>query len=177
MARNRLTYQNWIVELGFDPLLGQESEEPVGGDGGAAGAFEHDDRVARIREAVQVALTRLSEDEREMIERLHFMGQTIPELARSSGRARHKLEAMYTRAVRQLRRELSPLVREMYGLESGGTRDCPICASPHRAAIDRIIAARDPTATWRPVIQEIRRRFGIKLRAPQVLIGHYKYHS
>lgn len=177
MAGSRVIYQNWIVELGFDPLVGPDTEEPVVADGARTDGVEEGERVQRIREAVQAALAELSEDERELMERLHFMGQTIPELAQNSGRARHKLEAMYNRAVRKLRRRLTPLVKEMFGLESGRDLKCPICGSPHRAAIDRMIAARDPTATWRPVIQQIQRRFGIKLRAPQVLIGHYKYHS
>lgn len=175
MATNRIVYQDWIVELGFDPAEAERArDEALAGPSSRETAENL--RVERIREAVQAALKELTDDEKELIERLHYMGQTYAELAESSGRAVHRLEAIYRRAVRKLRRNLAPLVKEMYGLSGGRPRDCPICASLHRRAIDRIIEARDRQKTWRPVMVEIERRFGLKIATPQILIGHSKYH-
>jgi len=175
MSSSRIAYHNWIVELGFDPMLGPADGQAEPGEI-ASDSHAEQERVQRIRSAVQAALAELTEDERELIERTHLMGQSFPELAASTGRALHRLESMYSRAVRKLRRRLYPLVEELYGLNRQQHEACPICTSRHRRAIDRIIAKRDPQATWRPVIREIERRFGLKIEAPQILIGHSKYH-
>ena len=175
LTKNRIVYQDWIVELGFDPAHREPVRETAPG-GPTSEEKAEEARVARIRDAVQAALRELTDDEKELIERLHYMGQSYAELAESSGRAVHRLEGMYRRVIRKLRRSLAPLVKEMYGLTSGRPRDCPICASLHRRAIDHIIEARDPRRTWRPVIAEIERRFGLKIATPQILIGHFKYH-
>ena len=167
MSVNRITYADWIVERGRDP----NGTVTIGKLSGAEEA-----RVERIRETVSRALEGLTEDEREFVVRFYFQGMSYRRIAEDSGRARHKLRALHGRALRRLKQALAPFVREEFGLESGLSRSCPICDSEHREEIDALIAARDRKATWRPVIIEINRRFGLKLRAPQTLIGHEKYH-
>ncbi|MBD3401726.1 hypothetical protein GF420_02435 [candidate division GN15 bacterium] len=166
MSRSRLIYQDWIVALGRDPAGAADS-----------GTTAHTDQSgSQIQQAVREALSRLPDQERELIERFHFMGQTYRELAALSGSTEYKLEATHKRAVRKLRRTLAPFVRRRFTLKSEPAPDCPLCRSPERAAIDRLLSDHDPRQTWRPVLHTLRREFGIHIQAPQTIIGHKKYH-
>jgi len=181
MSPERIIYQNWIADLGRDPSqlpnpdelpnlasltyprLGEKNEPVM-------------ERQRLIREAVGSALLKLSDDERELIEQYHYMGRSYHEIAERSGRALHRLESLHRRALKKLRTSLAPLVKQLYGLGVSTDPDCPICISPHRKAIDRVIHERNRTATWRAVLQVLKSRFGIVITTPQTLIGHEKYH-
>ena len=186
MSSNRVVYQNWIADLGRDPGVRPDPNHmglPVPfelADGLASG--DHDsnpvarERRNRIKKAVAAALSKLEDNEREFIERYYFMGRTYREIADLSGRVVHRLEALHQRALRKLRKELAPLVKDLYDLTLSSIPDCPICSSPDRAQIDQLIAQRDTAGTWRPVIKRIKEAFGIRIVTPQTLIGHEKYH-
>jgi len=164
MPSNRIVYRDWIVELGRDPALPLPTE----------GANDHQ---AAVEEAVEKALEALSEDEREFIQRFYNMGQTYREISESTGRAIHRLEALHRRAAKRLRKELAPLVRQLYGVEGEPAPECLICSSGYRKEIDELIAAKKKSETWRSVIREIRKRYNLKITTPQILIGHEKYHA
>lgn len=192
MSSNRIVYQNWIVELGRDPdrppdipgpdldrsdfisldelpemSAARDKSNPAGSD------FE---RVAAIREAVGCALEQLSDDEREFVERFYYIGQSYQRISQKSGRAIYKLEAIHKRAIKKLRKLLAPTVATMFGLTAGDNPRCVVCNSEYRGEIDRLIASREPRATWRPVIQTIKKKYGLIITTPQTLIGHRKYH-
>jgi len=166
----KVIFEDWIVELGRDPATPPPAPT---GDGNESA---HSERTGRIIEQVRAALDRLPETDREFLERFYFMGQGYRQLADTSGRSLRKLEALHRRAVRRLRRELRSFVRAEFGLDSSRPPACPICRSPARAAIDRLIAGRDQTATWRPIIRELRQTYEIEITTPQILIGHEQYH-
>jgi len=166
MSSNRITYQNWIVDIGFDP----ERRPPQ------QAAADDPGRQAEIRERVNAALAKLDEQEREFIVRFHFQGQTYRSISERSGRPVHRLETLHRRALRRLRRELAGWVEETFGIDVSPQKDCVICRSANRPAIDRLIASRDRTRSWRPVIEQLRERYGLVIRSPQTLIGHEKYH-
>ena len=168
MTTNRVVYQNWIAELGFDPaqikkLFDTLLVEPMPDD-------EIDSEVRR-------AIISLEEEEMEFVIRFYFMGQAYSEISEKSGREVYKLEALHKRAIRKLKSRLKSLVKKKYGIKSKKTESCPLCDSPDRKAINEIIFDKDERATWRPVMKEINRRFGLEVISPQVLIGHRKYHS
>ncbi len=163
MPSSRIVYQDWIVELGRDPAL------PPSDEG-------ESERGKIVEEAVETALKALSDNEREFIQRFHYMGQTYRQISESTGRTVHRLEALHRRATKRLRKELAPLVLDFYGVTGDSAPQCIICRSDHRREIDRLIADRKKTATWRPVIREIRKRYGLRITTPQTLIGHEKYH-
>jgi hypothetical protein len=170
MSSNRVVYVNWIADLGHDPgnlpVDGlPESENPA-----------DTERRKQVRRAVSDALKQLSDDEREFVERYYFMGRSYREISELSGRVSHRLEALHGRALKKLQKELTPLVKQLYGLIPATNNDCPICASSSRAEIDRLIESRDRAGTWRPVMQQIRDEFKIGIVTPQTLIGHEKYH-
>ncbi len=136
---------------------------------------EDQERTRLIQTGVSRALEVLTSDEREIVERIHFMGQSYREMSEKSGRAMHRLEALHRRAIKRLRKELRPLVKELYGIDSPLPK-CVICRSPMRREIDRIIEQHDERRSWRVVIQRIRDECGVRIRTPQTLIGHRKYH-
>ena len=176
MSGSRLVYQNWIVELGGCP-------DQVRAEAGKAGQVVSPGQLARekerqemIRGEVADALSTLTDDEKEFIERFYYCGQTYGEISERSGRAIHKLEAIHKRALRKLKKRLQPLVARLYGSEPAHKENCVICDSPFRPQIDRLISSRRQSETWKNVIRIIRSEYGIRIGTPQTLIGHKKYH-
>ena len=178
MPSSRIVYQNWIADLGRDPSVSVSPGSAGFVESGTAETVNGPeiDRLEYLQRAVRSALAGLSEDERELIEQIHFMGRSCAEIAALTGRTEHRLEALHGRALRKLRRKLAPLVRELFGIDTLAATDCPICLSLHRQVIDRMIRERDPRLTWRPVMKQIEAETGIRISTPQTLIGHEKYH-
>lgn len=181
MGKNRILLQNWIVDLGFDPRQGSLPWPDGGSDNGPSESTNPsgdpaDDNTGRIRQEVEAALKQLPEEERELIERFHFMGQSYRELSERSGRAEYRLESIHRRGLRRLRRLLAPLVKELYGLSDNSSTSCPLCQSPRRAEIDRLILLKPESDTWRPTMMKLREVFGIAVRSPQMIMGHKRYH-
>ena len=158
MPSNRIIYLNWITEVGQAPT-------------------ETDCHSEDIREEVRSALELLNEEERELIVRFYFMGESYVQISEKSGRTAYKLAGIHKRAVKKLRSALAGFVRERFQIDSEAARDCPLCQSPDLEAIDNIIRDRDRTTTWKPVIRKIKKEFGITINSPQLLIGHEKYHT
>ena len=174
MAHGKITYQNWIVELGFDP-------DTRSGNGSITlqsflRGQEDDKSTQAVQQAVRTALDRLAEEEKEFIIRFYFMGETYEDLSSLTGRAPHKLVALHERAVRKLKKMLSVFVKQRYGLAADYRPDCPICRSVHVERINSIINQRDREKSWRPIITHLRESYGLIIRSPQVLIGHEQYH-
>ena len=202
MGSNRLVYQNWIVELGIDPdnkdalkdgsyrnretISLDDLKDGVSSNGSILLRDEKEimrqaRRQALVASQVSRALKKLTADEKEFIERFYYSGQTYREISEKSGRAVHKLEAVHKRAVRKLKRELAPVVKKLYNLDaepdgSSTVITCPVCDSPFKKDIDKMIAERDRKGTWRPVIKILKEKYGLEIKTPQVLIGHEKYH-
>jgi hypothetical protein len=171
MGANRITIQNWIVDLGIDPNRLRQSANPDEPESHAP-----PDSSDGIDTAVQLALRSLSDEEREFVTLYFFMGKSARELAEDSGRSVHKLEALHKQVIRKLRQRLAPFVEQRFGLSTALQSDCPICNSPNRERIDQIISSRDRTCTWRHVLDRLRKEFRLSIRSPQSLIGHEKYH-
>lgn len=185
----RLTYQNWIVKLGRDPddLRLNEIPEPAqklftpleklsNGPEFGPKAVSSDQRQERIIEAVREGLSQLDENEREFLILFHFMGRSYRQIAESSGREIYRLEALHLRALKQLRALLARFVEEEFDIRSENHPDCPICASPDRDEIDQLIDQKKAEETWSGTIRQIKDRFGIRIKTPQVLIGHKRFH-
>jgi hypothetical protein len=188
---NRISYQNWIVDIGYDPRNPEALHRDVRDrclvslvDPSALemsseqvdSARDERPRTGDVRRAVADALDSLAVEEREFIVRFYYMGESYREIAEKSGRALHKLTALHERAAKKLRTRLAGFVREKYHVEVPDISSCPLCRSRHRDEIDRLIDSRDPTATWRPVLKVLRQSFGIKIGSPQLVIGHARHH-
>lgn len=169
MASNRLTYQDWIVELGHDPAQPPDQDTLV--SNGQTGY-----RVERIREQVRLAMNALNESEQQFVTDFYFLGENYESISRRWGRPVCRLQALHRRALRKLRASLAGLVSREFGIRPERPPDCPICSSVHRAEIDRLIRSKDRRDTWRPLMRRLRHEFGLKIKSPQLLIGHHRYH-
>ena len=178
MPSSRIVYQNWIADLGRDPStsINSDSSGCFAGDDRESDRSTVPDRLEYLQRSVRSALAALSEDERELIEQIHFMGRSCADIAARTGRSEHRLDALHGRALRKLRRQLTPLVCELFNIVPSKARACPICQSPQRQAIDLLIKERDRNRTWRPVMKRIEAETGLRIATPQTLIGHEKYH-
>jgi RNA polymerase sigma factor (sigma-70 family) len=190
VCSRRVIYQNWLVEISADPAQTERQsngdevrsislDEPTTaliGDDAAVESSQENERAQSIIRAVRKALRSLSEPEREFIMQFYFSGKTYRQISDQTGRAIHRLEALHKRAVRKLRKALDAFVRDRLGIKTDSPTDCPICRSPYLAQIDLLIAERDCTETWKPIIKTLREKYQLQIRSPQVLIGHEKYH-
>lgn len=174
-THRRLTYSNWIAETGaqgrFAPMWAEND------DLSENRTTESIRRQKKVEKTVRRAVNELPQDARELVIRYHFMGQSIGYISEATGRRKSKLAALLRSAHRILKKRLAAVLGENYGASSKATGTCPVCESPHRAEINLLIDSRDRARTWRPVIAALRQRYGIKITAPQVLIGHEKYHN
>jgi len=174
MSNRRIIYNNWIADYLHDPTrpyrlpIRPQPVEPL------------TDREKRDRDsvchAVQDALAVLDENERHFITLHYYLGWTIRRISERSGRSVNRLAGLHRRALRRLRRELAEFAETRFRFNLDPEQSCPICTSPYRGKIDRLIADRDPDATWAPLMKCIRDRFGITVGSPQLLIGHERYH-
>ena len=169
MCSERITYQNWIVDLGHDPGLPPAMPYEK--------TSSEKDQATPVRERVGEALDCLNEQEREFIFLFHFQGKSYRSISESSGRPIHRLETLHRRALMKLKRDLAAWVEETYNIPNPKNPRCPVCNSSDRQAIDQVIAERDRRKNWKPVLDQLRERFGLSIRSPQSLIGHEKYHS
>lgn len=192
MARRRIIFQNWIADLGFDPNdksvgdpnskenwpeVSIEDVPESAAESGQNRPLGHDvTGSGELRRAVRAALDKLTGDEREFVCQFYFMGRSYREISEESGRAVYSLEALHRRAMKKLEKHLAAFVKKRFGIKAEAKRACSICQSPRLAEINELIDRRDKTATWKPVIKKLREEFGIKVKSPQLLIGHEKYH-
>lgn len=165
MGRERIVYQDWIVELGRDPATIGQVPPPA----------QRCDSVPIIT-AVNQALHALEAEEAFFIRSFYMQGMGYREISRLTGRAIYRLEALHAGAVKKLKRRLYALLGGRYRIPAPPQPECPLCRHPRAEAIDRLIRAKSPEETWRRIIRELRHDYGIVIDTPQRLIGHRKYH-
>ena len=163
----RMVFQQWIVELGRDPSRPPENTENPE-------SAEPPEADSPTESAVWGALARLAAADREFTVRFYFMGWSYHDLARLTGRPVPRLKARHKRIRRQLRVLLRPFVMPL--LNRVVRASCPICASEYRSQIDAIIAHRDQSRPWRPILRRLREDFDLHVSSAQVLLGHERYH-
>ncbi len=165
MSRERIVYQNWIVELGRDPTTtwDEQSRSPDGYN-------------LKIINAVNRALSLLDEDEVSFIRAFYIQGLTCRQISVETERAIYKLESLHRGALKKLRKSLHHLLGEKYHIPEPDNHICPLCAHPRSDEINRLLKSKTDQETWKPIIRILRRRYGIVLSTTQILVGHHKYH-
>lgn len=185
MAKKRIVYLNWIVDIGYDPIQkkkGKRRCEEISLDQLIETGFdfisESDKEISTetIKTAVKEALDKLTDEEKELIIRFHYMGETYVEMAEKTNREIYKLSLLHKQGVKKLKRYLHKFVRERYGIETEKKQKCLICDSEFHQEIDRLINNRDKTKSWKPVMKSIKMKYDLKITTPQILIAHEKYH-
>ena len=188
MAKKRVIYQNWLVEIGYDPKLGGPHKteiEQISIDELFESGFDIEqkldtrkqvERTDFIRTAVQDALGKLTEEEREFIIRFHFMGEKYIEISEKTERELYSLVAFNDQIIKKLKKHLRKFVQAEFKIGPEKEPTCPICLSPHKNDINKILQNRDKKLTWKHVMLKIEKQFGLQIKFPQILIGHEKYH-
>ena len=164
MSNSRIVYQNWIVDIGRDPLKRELQNNNV----------EKPDE--HLTEIVASALKKLNSNEREFIVQFYYMGKSYREISDQTGRVIYKLEALHNRALKKLEAQLQSFVCNRFDIKNNKQSNCPVCSSEYLEEINKIIAGRNPEDTWRPILKILKEKYGIHIRSPQTLIGHSKYH-
>lgn len=188
MAKNRLIFQNWLVDIGYDPKLGgphKSSIEQISIDELFDSGFDiadnipSDNQINRtkiIEIAVKLALAKLTDDEREFIIRFHFMGEKYIEIAEKTDREIYSLVSLHNIAIKKLKRYLRRFVKDQFEIKDSKQTSCMICESVYKDEIDSLIALKDSKSTWKNIIQQADKKYNLKIKSPQILIGHAKYH-
>ncbi|KAA3636980.1 MAG: sigma-70 family RNA polymerase sigma factor [Calditrichaeota bacterium] len=187
MAKNKITYQNWIVDIGYDPQLKSETidnkytelslEQLIesGFNPGSELTVDSSNKNAIIS-AVRKAIAKLTTDEQEFIYRFYYMGERYNTLSEKSNKEIYKLSAMQKRIIKKLKINLHKFVKQQFGIDSTMKTECPICNSDFFTEINDLISTRNKRTTWTNVIKKIEKEYKIKITTPQILIGHEKYH-
>ncbi|MCK5126362.1 MAG: hypothetical protein KAR42_08910 [candidate division Zixibacteria bacterium] len=163
MRKNRLIYQNWIVELGYDPVLGRQDSSQANYN-------------PELISAVSTAMFSLNESESDFIRSFYLQGLTYRQISSITGKDIYRLEAIHHRAVLKLRTRLADYLRKRNLVELSHDKKCPICAHEKAKDINILITRKDKRETWRKIIKTLADEYSIKITTPQMLIGHAKYH-
>ncbi len=175
MRKNRIIFHEGVVDRysGQHALFQFETED---GNGPGASATQVGRTAEPVIAAVRAAVSRLDPDQQDLIYQVYVLGRTLPDLADTTGLPHARLAVMHRRVKRRLCSLLAAFVNQRFGLDVGESVGCPICRHPGRGDIDRIIAAKRPDQSWRPIMRAIREQTALDLRSPHALIGHARYH-
>jgi hypothetical protein len=165
MNPRRLVYQNWIVDLGRDPLW---PFIPL-----SNGYQGHNKTIVY---AVNQALGALTDDEANLLISYYWQGQSYREISRVTGKAVYKLESIRRSAFRKLANKLQKSLGGKYRVPQPQKPACSLCNHPDSKEIDRLIRTKSEEETWRRIVKTLKSEYGIKLATIQILISHYKYH-
>ena len=166
MAKRKIVYQNWIVDIGIDP--GQIGNLQIIGD-----KVQPNEKIIL---AVREALKKLTVTEQEFIEKYYFQGMTYLEISKVMNKRISKIEGLHLRSTNKLKKFLAEFVKEYFGFEANIGQDCLICQSVHKSKINKLIKAKKKCETWKQIIRRLKSDYQLSIKTPQILIGHQKYH-
>jgi RNA polymerase sigma factor (sigma-70 family) len=126
----------------------------------------------KVREAVE----RLSPLERQFIEYFYFEDKSYREISVLLNKSIHRLESIHHRALGKLKMLLSNYVKTRFKLNLPEQTDCIICKSPFRQELDKLIQAKKEKETYKSLIRIFKEKYGLKIKTPQIIIGHKKKH-
>lgn len=129
-----------------------------------------------IQQEVRQAVGKLSTEERQFIEKFYFEFKSYQEIARILKKKVYKLERIHRRALDKLRILLADFVKDRFKLEVPQKTDCVICRSPFKEELDELIRSKKKEETYTQLIRTFKRRYGITITTPQVIIGHQRKH-
>ena len=162
--RGRIRVIGWAIEfLGYSPEDALDSR-----------ISQRNEKV--IKQEVRKAVDKLSKEERQFIEKFYFEFKSYQEIARILKKKIYKLERIHRRALDKLRILLADFAKDRFKLEVPQKTDCVICRSPFKAELDELIRSKKKEETYAQLIRTFKRRYGITITTPQVIIGHQRKH-
>ena len=176
--RGRIRYLNWCDEvLGYS---GEDIEKRALAELSSEGNRQvvdvedpyREETILKVREAVG----RLSPLERQFVEYFYFEDKTYPEISPILNKSLHRLERIHHRALTKLKMLLSDYVKTRFKVDLPDDTDCIICKSPFRQELDKLIQAKKEEETYKSLIRIFKEKYGLKIKTPQVIIGHQRKH-
>ncbi len=161
MSKKIVRYQEWMDAMVVFSSDGDSDEKS--GD-------------VEVERAVRGALEKLSDFEKDLIERRFLMCQSSQRICGELGISERDLERGLREAQLRLRRLLAPFVQRRFKVGIADERRCLICDCVERERAEEIIGSKNQEETWRRVMCELDEHLGLKISSPQMLIGHVKYH-
>jgi len=176
--RKRIKCLNWADELfghsdeeeakNYDAEISDEKRIQVVDDGDP---FREETNL-KVREAVE----RLSPLERQFVEYFYFEDKSYREISVIFNKSIHRLERIHHRALGKLKMLLSDYVKTRFKLNLPEQTGCIICKSPFRQELDKLIRAKKDKETYKSLIRIFKEKYGLKIKTPQMIIGHKKKH-
>ncbi|MGB2698305.1 MAG: hypothetical protein WBD28_10670 [Candidatus Zixiibacteriota bacterium] len=167
--RGRIRYLNWAVETFGDIKIGEKGFD-----------FEEDQKKIRkdveLERKVNKALGNLDEIERKFILYFYFDCFTYEKIGSLLKKRKDKLQRIHQSALDKLRLILRDYVEKRFKLKVDDINDCIICQSPYRNELDRIIQGKGKEETWKRIIKILKDKYNLKIKTPQIIIGHLKKH-
>jgi IS30 family transposase len=160
MAAKKIPYQDWMKIDSID------SDHTI---------TEAEKRLT-LEYVVRNAVQNLNPIDREFIERYYFQGQSFFQIAMALGKNPDRIYNIHRRTLKRLRSLLADFAVKRYGVKINNSPDCPLCQSPHKSEIDILIKKKKKSETWKKIIRKLEENYRIRIKTPQVLIGHQKYH-
>ena len=179
MARNRVSFEDWISALCASPERDRERERDWAPctEADEKEREENERRADKISREVRRALELLDKGERESVELYYFMGESLENITERLSVSKRQVEKNLRVGTLKMKRILYKFVRESFQLmKTPSQPNCLICASSDRDIAEKIIKSKKPEEPWRRVMRELREKLGIEIRTPQSLIGHVRYH-
>jgi hypothetical protein len=189
----RIKYLNWI----YEQSVGKEHCSVP------ATLFEDEDVLKKemeLEKEVHQALNRLNFLERTFIQYFYFECLSYESIAELLNKKRYKLQRIHWRALNKLKIILKDFVQERFTLKddtaerrdknfcdsgrpasvksasAGSDRDCILCHSRFKEEINLLIRNKTKDQTWKPLMRLLKEKYNLKIKTPQILIGHQKHH-
>ncbi|MCH9031495.1 MAG: hypothetical protein IIB00_04465 [candidate division Zixibacteria bacterium] len=179
MARNRVSFEDWISALCVSPERERSRDRDWVPDSKTDKREREatEERADKISREVRRAMELLDSGERESIELYYFMGESLENIPVRLSVSKRQVEKNLRVGTLKMKRILYQFVRESFQLKNAPSQpNCLICASSDRNMAEKIIKSKKPEEPWRRIIRELREKLGIEIRTPQTLIGHVRYH-
>jgi RNA polymerase sigma factor (sigma-70 family) len=169
--RGRIRYLNWAVDRSGMSGIFQDG-------------FNLDDRQDQekikkdkeLEKQVRQALGKLDETERKFILYFYFDCFSYKEIGFLLKKRKDKLQRIHQSALDKLKLILKDYVEKRFEFRTNDDTGCIICQNPHRKKLDRIIRGKRKEETWKRVIKILRNGYDLRIKTPQILIGHLKKH-
>jgi len=175
----RIRYLNWVQgRVDFVPAYELEIDDE-----------EVLKKEMGLEKEVQQAMGRLNFLEKKFIQYYYFECLSYEKIAEILNKKQYKLQRIHRRALDKLKIILKDFVRERFQISCdpekpepvesvwpGLNRNCILCQSPFKQEINLLIRGKRKDQTWKPLIKLLEEKYHLKIKTPQILIGHQKNH-
>ena len=114
-----------------------------------------------VEKEIRRALEKLTEMEREIVERFFFLGQKQGKIGAGLGLSEFRVKTVLLKAKRKLKNFLAHFVRKKYGVIVKEPI-CPICLSKKRKRIEKLLKTKTKEEGWKRILRQLREKHQIR---------------